>query len=314
MAKRQRLGQHAVRVPTYIELERYVRAFADGHLNLLMVFGNPGVGKSRSVRQALAGPVCWIGGQATAFGIFLEAYRHRHEPLVLDDVDALYADRNGVRLLKALCQTEKTKTLSWQSSLTKSSAAGYAGVPQRFTTTSRVVMIGNEWKTLNADVAALEDRGHMLLFEPTAIEVHRQAAQWFWDQEIFHLVAEYLHLIERPSLRTYTQAWELKCAGLDWRQAVLSRCLSGAALEVGKLKANATFVSEAERVQAFVHSGAGCRATYFHYAKKLKAPQDKPQIPLLHTSPPVACPPADPVSEPNYLDQLRQRFGELGNG
>jgi hypothetical protein len=91
MTKGQRLGQHAVRVPTYTELERYVRAFAEGHLNLLMVFGNPGVGKSRSVRQALAGPVCWIGGQATAFGIFLEAYRHRHEPLVLDDVDALYA-------------------------------------------------------------------------------------------------------------------------------------------------------------------------------------------------------------------------------
>jgi hypothetical protein len=304
MAKRQRLGQYAVRVPTYTELERYVRAFAEGHLNLLMVLGNPGVGKSRSVRQVLAGPVCWIGGQATAFGIFLEAYRHRHEPMVLDDVDALHADRNGIRLLKALCQTEKRKTLSW---LTKSSAS--AGVPQRFTTTSRVVLIGNEWKTLNADVAALEDRGHMLLFEPTALEVHRQAARWFWDQEIFDLVADYLHLIERPSLRAYTQAWELKCAGLDWRQAVLSRCLSGAALEVGKLKANASFASEAERVRAFVHSGAGCRATYFHHAKKLKPPQDKPKIPLAHTSPP-----ADSVSEPNYLDRLRQRFGELGNG
>ena len=86
--------------------------------------------------------------------------------------------------------------------------------PQRFTTTSRVALIGNDWKTLNADVAALEDRGHVLFFEPTALEVHCQAAGWFWDQEIFDFVAARLHLIDRHSLRTYRQAWELKQSGL----------------------------------------------------------------------------------------------------
>ena len=40
-----RLPAQAVRVPTYVELEQYVRAFAAGHLNLLMLFGLPGVGK-----------------------------------------------------------------------------------------------------------------------------------------------------------------------------------------------------------------------------------------------------------------------------
>src|SRR5262249_40588642 len=115
----------------------YVRAFAEGHLNLLMIFGNPGVGKSRCVRQALSGPICWIGGQATAFGIFLLAYRHRHQPIVLDDIDGLHADRHGIRLLKALCQTEDSKTLSW---LTKLSALEGRGVPQQFTTKSRVVL------------------------------------------------------------------------------------------------------------------------------------------------------------------------------
>jgi hypothetical protein len=78
-------------------------------------FGPPGVGKSRSVRQALGNQVCWIGGQATPFGIYLQAYEHRHEPIVLDDVDCLYANRLGIRLLKALGQTEGTKTVSWQT-------------------------------------------------------------------------------------------------------------------------------------------------------------------------------------------------------
>ena len=115
MTKSQSLPPHALRLSTYSELEQYVRAFAAGHLNLLMVFGPPGVGKSRSVRQAIVSQVCWIGGQATPFGIYLQAYEHRHEPIILDDVDCLYADRTGIRLLKALGQTEQTKTLSWQS-------------------------------------------------------------------------------------------------------------------------------------------------------------------------------------------------------
>src|SRR5215472_5317123 len=200
MAASPKPPPHALRLSTYVELEAYVRAFAEGHLHLLMLFGPPGVGKSRAVRQALDCHVGWISGQATPLGIFLEAYAHRHQPLVLDDVDGLYADRSGIRLLKALCQTEPSKTLSWH---TATSILKGRAVPQQFTTTSHVALIGNDWKTLNADVAALEDRGHVLLFEPTALEVHRQAGAWFWDQEIFDFIARHLHLMRQHSLRIY---------------------------------------------------------------------------------------------------------------
>jgi hypothetical protein len=288
-------------------LEEYVRAFAAGHLNLLMIFGPPGVGKSRSVRHALGSKVCWIGGQATSFGIYLQAYEHRHETIVLDDVDCLYADRLGIRLLKALAQTERTKTVCWQ---TAAPTLKTCGIPRQFTTTSRVALVGNDWKTLNADVAALEDRGHLLVFEPAPVEVHRQAARWFWDQEIFDFVAGHLHLMAQHSLRTYCHAWELKQAGLDWRQGVLCRCLTGVALAVAKLKANPNFASEAERVQAFVRSGAGCRASYFRHAKKLQPAASSSRIVLTQTTPPV-----NELSSPrNHLDQLRRRFGRLGNG
>ncbi len=297
---------HAVRVPTYAELESYVHAFAAGHLHLLMLFGPPGVGKSRCVRQAFDDRVCWINGQATPLGIYLQAYEHRHQPLVLDDVDGLYADRSGVRLLKALCQTEPTKTLSWH---TATPILKRQGVPLRFSTTSHVALIGNDWKTLNADVAALEDRGHVLLFEPTALEVHRQAAGWFWDQEIFDFVARHLHLIDQHSLRMYRQGWELKQAGLNWRQAVLCRFLTGPALAVARLKASPAFPSEAARVRAFVQSGAGCRATYYHHARKLRPPAPIPQIVLRSTTPPKQS-----ASSPDHLDHLRRRFGQLGNG
>ncbi len=165
MTKSQSLPAHALRLTTYSELEQYVRAFAAGHLNLLMIFGPPGVGKSRSVRQAIGNQACWIGGQATPFGIYLQAYEHRHEPIVLDDVDCLYADRLGIRLLKALGQTESTKTVSWQ---TAAPALKKCGIPRQFTTTSRVALVGNDWKTLNADVAALEDRRSLATFRAGA--------------------------------------------------------------------------------------------------------------------------------------------------
>jgi hypothetical protein len=132
--------------------------------------------------------------------------------------------------------------------------------------------------------------------------VHRHAALWFWDQEVFDFVGRRPHLMAQPSLRTYLHAWELKQAGLNWRQGVLSRFVTGVALAVAQLKANPHFTSEAQRVQAFVQSGAGCRATYFHHAKKIQPVKAPPKITLSHTSPPGASHPGT-----DYLDQLQRR-------
>ena len=65
MAKSAKAPPQALRLTGYAELEAYVRAFAAGHLHLLMLFGPPGVGKSRAVQQALDPQVGWISGQAT---------------------------------------------------------------------------------------------------------------------------------------------------------------------------------------------------------------------------------------------------------
>jgi hypothetical protein len=112
-----------------------------------------------------------------------------------------------------------------------------------------------------------------------------------------------------PSLRTYRQAWELKRAGLDWRQVVLDRVLTGTALAVARLKADPTFTTEAARVRAFVQAGAGCRASYFRHAQKLRPPASTPQISLLQTTPP-----ADAGPNANHFGQLLRRFRRLGNG
>jgi hypothetical protein len=306
MARSKNLPDHALVVTAYEELRRYAGAFGRGHLNLLILCGAPGLGKSQCVRDAVGPRACWVDGNATPFGIYLKAFEHRHQPLVLDDVDGLYADRNGTRLLKGICQTAPVKTVSW---LTDARTLERRGVPRQFTTTSRVAILANQWDRLNADVAALEDRGHFLHFTPPAVEVHREAARWFWDQQVYDFLAAHLHLVAQPSLRTYVLAWEQKKAGLDWRAFVLSRCLKGPALEVAQLKADPSFGTEEDRAQAFVLAGFGCRATYFNHARRLVPCGPVPQLTVAGSEPAASSPDAEA-----YLTSLRRGFGRSRRG
>jgi len=56
-------------VDSYSQLVQFVEAFAEGHLNLLILLGQPGLAKSQTVRRPL-GDQCWIEGNATAFGVY----------------------------------------------------------------------------------------------------------------------------------------------------------------------------------------------------------------------------------------------------
>jgi hypothetical protein len=146
MTKSKSLPDHALRIRSYADLRKYTQAFAAGHLNLLILCGPPGVGKSRGLRAEVGNNVCWIDGNASAFGIYQEAYTSRNQPIVLDDVDGLYRDRNGIRLLKTLCQTERVKSLCWH---TDAPTLEKRGIPRQFTTTSRMAFIVNQWQSLN---------------------------------------------------------------------------------------------------------------------------------------------------------------------
>lgn len=213
MPKRSVLPETAVRISTYAELDQYVKGFVE-HFNLLILIGRPGLQKSVSLRNVVGQNTCWLEGNVTPFRLYCKLYEHRNELVAIDDVDSLYADKAGVRLLKCVCQTEWRKTVAWHSA---SAALEKSGIPQEFTTTSRVAIIANDWRTLNDNVLAVEDRGHVVVFEPDPVEVHRRTAHWFWDQEIFDFLGARLHLIGQPSMRHYVKASELKAADMDWR-------------------------------------------------------------------------------------------------
>ena len=134
MAKSKSLPKSAKRMSTYAELARHARAFAQGYFSLLIVLGSPGLGKSHCLRTAMGDGAYWIDGNVSPYGLYCAAYEHRNRPLVLDDVDGLYADRTAVRLLKCLCQSDPIKSVSWHTK------RPLRNIPTRFSTTSPVVL------------------------------------------------------------------------------------------------------------------------------------------------------------------------------
>jgi len=260
----------ALKITRYEELDRYVRAFVDGLLGLLVIVSGPGLQKSQTVRRAAGQGVRFLDGKLSAFDLYREIWRHRDALLVIDDVDELFADRQAVRLLKGLCQTDPVKTVAWHSG---ARALDEEGIPREFDTTSRVLIIANRWRTLDANVAALEDRAHIAVFEPSPLEVHARTAAWFWDQEVFDFIAENLDRIQSPSMRDYSRAWESKVGGLNWRADLVNRWLADLPERrrlVAQLKADPSFATENARAAAFEEQCGGSRATYFNHAKKLR--------------------------------------------
>ncbi|TWU62340.1 hypothetical protein V7x_40690 [Crateriforma conspicua] len=264
--KRLRQPENAIILTTYEQLASYVGAFARGYINLVILVGSHGLSKSRTVREALP-DACWIEGNASPFGIYQALYRNRDRTIVMDDLDSLHKDHHGVRLLKALCNTESTKTVGWH---TATRVLERANIPREFTTSSRVIIICNDWATVNRNVAALQDRGHLLSFQPTAAEVHAKAAEWFDDAEILEWFGENLDRVGEPSLRWYVKAQELKRSSLDWKQVIQLDPASLRRKLVVELIGDKSFATQEERAREFSRRGGGCRATFFNHVRRVR--------------------------------------------
>jgi len=259
----------ALTIETYSDLDRYVRGFAEGHFGLTIIVAAAGLQKSEAVRRSLGENACYLQGRVTAFEMYRELFRHRDERVVIDDVDDIYQNPQAVRLLRSLCQTEAVKTVAWHSS---TRILDEEAIPRRFETSSQVLIVANAWSTRNASVKALEDRGHMVFFEPTPAEIHRRTAEWFREAEIYEFVGKHLHLVKSLSMRDYQIALEAKVANLDWHHVLLNRILQCSArrLLADRLMNDTSFHTEEDRARAFMARGGGCRATYFNHTQRLR--------------------------------------------
>lgn len=269
--------REVIHLADYAQLELYLSKFARGELGLVLLLGRHGTGKSESVRQVLfraSSPkaaedqsALYVEGHMQPFGLYRQLWDYRNRPIVLDDLDRLYADPDCVRLLKPLCNTVREKRLHWLTNLTMNDGV----LPSSFATTSNVILIANEWKSLNPNVRALEDRAIILHFCPPNDEVHRKVGQWFDDADVYAFLAHLLPIVPAISMRHYCKGSQLRKAGLaDWRDSLLQMMIPDrrAACAIA-VQYDPALGSEQQRVAHFTATTGASRATYFRLKAKL---------------------------------------------
>lgn len=259
---------------TYAALGKHALAFARRHFELFILVGDAGLCKSRIIKQAVLPHALIIEGQATPFQLYRDLYRNRGKLVVIDDVDQLYSNRDAVRLLKCLCQTERMKTVAWRSA---TALLDQENIPREFATDSQVAIIANVWKASNANIDAVNDRGVFIHFQPTVQEVHDYVGRWYKKakvcDEVYDYIGQNLHHITKPSARDYVNAQRLKDAKLDWREALHETWgINPAMLAVAALLKDESLTGK-QREQAFQHQKFGSRATFYRLAKQVKAAQ-----------------------------------------
>jgi hypothetical protein len=263
-------------IRTFAELVPHIKAFATGALEFLVLLGRPGLAKSTLFRSHMPAESLWVKGNASPFKTYYRGFQFRNQPIIFEDADPFLRTPAGIILLQQFTEHEGEKHPSWD---TDSQRLVKLGIPNEYVTSSKVALLTNNWAKLKAMLIALEDRGIILAFEPSAEEVHQQVVRegWFRDLEILEFIGANLHLNLVPTMRFYTKASQLKVAGLDWRGYLRNQWLTDETLvHVATLLGDNSLPTTRAKAQAFVDCGFGSRSTFFSKAKLLRAASAPP--------------------------------------
>lgn len=164
----------------------------------------------------------------------------------------------------------------------------WGNAPQTANISTREV--NHELHQVSQNITALHNRGVVVLFQPTALEIHREVGEggWFDDQEVWEFIGKNLYLMTRPDFRFYIHARNHKRAGKNWKDLTLRMLESAVDQDAGqtreekdklvlvaKLLADTKFdqmaAPETERETVFktCYGRGGSRATYHRHKRKL---------------------------------------------
>ena len=249
--------QGAERVTTFADKAKIDRAFINHSYGLVIMVGRPGLSKSYTFEQRIKkGFKAFVfKGSASPYVAYRLCYENKDKPLILDDAEQLWSEREGRVLLRSLTEMVKPCTVQWAKKRQDDA-------PVSFKTNSPVMMLCNKFTFGHqAEFAAIVDRGHLFVFDPSATEVHKHA-EWFDDEEIYEYIGERLAYLPDLSFRTYVRAAESKKAKRDWRKQLMASIDEHDRLLID-LELNEE-ISPAERVAAWIEGTGKCRATYFN--------------------------------------------------
>jgi DNA polymerase III delta prime subunit len=143
-------------------IELYTIQVARGKSNSLIISGDPGVGKTQTVKDTLLSlglskdiDYYFATGTATTAGLYELLFKNRNRLLVFDDCDAVFKDPESANILKGALDTYDVREIS---KLTKGNTFDSAGMseeeiedqsntsgklPNRFDFTGHIIFISN---------------------------------------------------------------------------------------------------------------------------------------------------------------------------
>jgi hypothetical protein len=253
----KQLPDEHVRVTTYANLHQYLREFVAGKWNFLWIHGRPGLGKSQGIKAAVKGKGLYVqGGKVSALRFYQLCHEHRCEPIILDDGERLMNNEDGLRLVTTLTDTDRVKILRWETV-----TANRDGVPRQFRTSSTVCVVSNKF----TEDEALLSRASLLWFDPDNAEVHRNAAEWFWDQEVHDWIGQHHARMKALEARWYVKAAEVKEAGRCWRTFLLDLyCLDPTDCVIQDLETSVAYPTKQDKLRAFTERTGKQRTVYFY--------------------------------------------------
>lgn len=104
----------------YKHLEAYTKSVALGATTALLVTGKGGTGKSYTIDKVLKetadGEWCKMKGKASARGMYIYLYNHYNQICVFDDCDSVFANADGINVLKGALDTSDNRVIGWLNS------------------------------------------------------------------------------------------------------------------------------------------------------------------------------------------------------
>jgi hypothetical protein len=130
----------------YKGVETFVEQMALGNVRSLIINGHPGIGKTHSVKKYLEqyakGNYFIVAGRITLLSLYqaLYSFKNKGKVLVLDDVDSIFSNVEGLNILKAAMDTTQERKINWLSTTARLNTMG---LPESFTFNGGVILISN---------------------------------------------------------------------------------------------------------------------------------------------------------------------------
>lgn len=260
------------KLTTYTELKEYISLFYRQEIDLLVITGKGGYGKTYEAKTAAPPESLYLGGHITPLAMYKRLYYYRDSPVVLDDIDKLTKDPRIRSIIKQTGDTYSTKTVQWGTTSNK-----LDGVPKEFSTTSNIMIIANDLSVKGLSEKALLSRGFVIEFEPTHHELLKRmqivAKHYELEDtkkhEVLRFVTSRVSTAREANLRTLVKGFQLR-AGTPhtWRSKLLRELDTDPHLVTVQRCLDLTDTVHAAE-QHYTHTTGASRRTFYRHKQRL---------------------------------------------